>query len=750
MQTLHRARTIVAAALCALSSPLAAMAGDNSATCTGATHSCYERGAPGCNDSACCEQVCALDPYCCNAEWDVSCVNRAIVVCGFPACDWACPPGATAEGEPCGTQINGGCELPINGDSSCCRSNPTGSCDDGTCAAAVCADWSNCCEYEWDQFCAQLALRYCPDLCTLGAPAFTPINCGQTICGTIWAENGQHDNDWFEFTLTETRRVTITVSSKLDLRFGIANNHGIPDCGGSLQLSPFNFTGICSTATVEACLVAGTYWIQVAPTAYDGFSCESGLNDYYINLTCGEACIPPTCGSPEAGSCFEADGAPYCADAACCAVVCEVNPYCCDVAWDSSCVAEAKTYCVSCDLPVVPGEVHEKEPCGEDTNGGCNLPQLGTSSCCHPGSAPGCDNGDCQQLVCEYDAYCCEVMWDSFCSSIAPLLCTELCPLGAPAFEPIACGMTIRGTAWAENGLKDTDWYELRVEQRTTITFKGTAQFPLMIGLSDTGGIGGCVYGTGWSQLNPYVLANPCNEATFTTCIEPGTWYLFVAPQITFNWPCVDSSCHCPDLNNDGVVDGTDLGVLLGDWGPGESCANLDGVPGVDGVDLGILLGAWGPYHCTSTGKNEYVVNLQCGGVCTSEVSNDTCAEASPIGVGTTEFSTVGATSGGPVLPKWCDEFGLIFVRDVWFEFTAPSTGLLLVSTCDQANFDTRLAVYTGACGALEIVGCNDEDEACLMHTSQLYVVVEEGVKYKIRVGSYADWGSGTLSVTYP
>jgi hypothetical protein len=53
-----------------------------------------------------------------------------------------------------------------------------------------------------------------------------------------------------------------------------------------------------------------------------------------------------------------------------------------------------------------------------------------------------------------------------------------------------------------------------------------------------------------------------------------------------------------PDLNNDDVVNGQDLGILLGAWGPcgGASCpADLNGDGAVNGQDLGILLGAWGP-----------------------------------------------------------------------------------------------------------------------------------------------------------
>jgi len=48
------------------------------------------------------------------------------------------------------------------------------------------------------------------------------------------------------------------------------------------------------------------------------------------------------------------------------------------------------------------------------------------------------------------------------------------------------------------------------------------------------------------------------------------------------------------DFNGDGVVDGSDLGTLLGEWGPCPGCAaDLDGNGEVDGSDLGVLLGNW-------------------------------------------------------------------------------------------------------------------------------------------------------------
>lgn len=47
------------------------------------------------------------------------------------------------------------------------------------------------------------------------------------------------------------------------------------------------------------------------------------------------------------------------------------------------------------------------------------------------------------------------------------------------------------------------------------------------------------------------------------------------------------------DINGDGVVDGADLGLLLGAWDTGDPDADLNDDGVVDGADLGLLLGAW-------------------------------------------------------------------------------------------------------------------------------------------------------------
>ncbi len=61
--------------------------------------------------------------------------------------------------------------------------------------------------------------------------------------------------------------------------------------------------------------------------------------------------------------------------------------------------------------------------------------------------------------------------------------------------------------------------------------------------------------------------------------------------------PVLASGGTPEDLNNDGFVDGLDLGILLGNFDQATTPdgGELDGNAPVDGLDLGILLGAWNP-----------------------------------------------------------------------------------------------------------------------------------------------------------
>ncbi|MFO0828334.1 MAG: hypothetical protein U0572_09300 [Phycisphaerales bacterium] len=80
-------------------------------------------------------------------------------------------------------------------------------------------------------------------------------------------------------------------------------------------------------------------------------------------------------------------------------------------------------------------------------------------------------------------------------------------------------------------------------------------------------------------HLVSFTLTDPCGNETQAST----TFSVLVDPCLA-------------DLDGDGIVSASDLGILLGAWGPCASCcANLNGDANVDASDLGILLGAWGP-----------------------------------------------------------------------------------------------------------------------------------------------------------
>lgn len=128
---------------------------------------------------------------------------------------------------------------------------------------------------------------------------------------------------------------------------------------------------------------------------------------------------------------------------------------------------------------------------------------------------------------------------------------------------------------------------------------------------------------------------------------------------------------------------------------------------------------------------------------------NDLCADAFGISDGVTGFTTVGANTDGPALPGSCEEgFGLSLVSDVWYDYAATCTGTLTVSTCNDADYDTRLAMYDGFGCTGALAACNDDGVGCANFTSEMTASVTNGEQLKIRVGGFDSSGSGNLTIT--
>jgi hypothetical protein len=165
-----------------------------------------------------------------------------------PICVWGvdivCPPGSVPENETCGADNNGGCNMAPGTET-------------------------------WEPV----------------APA------GGSICGTLWADGGNRDTDWFELTLTSHSVVVLSADADQEFFFGLvtggtAGYAGNPDCLTITGISPFNFAGPCSVSYLDLGILApGTYWFFAAIDDYNGFPCDV---NYYIDFDIiAEPCPPP-------------------------------------------------------------------------------------------------------------------------------------------------------------------------------------------------------------------------------------------------------------------------------------------------------------------------------------------------------------------------------------------------------------------------------------------------------------------------
>jgi len=124
------------------------------------------------------------------------------------------------------------------------------------------------------------------------------------------------------------------------------------------------------------------------------------------------------------------------------------------------------------------------------------------------------------------------------------------------------------------------------------------------------------------------------------------------------------------------------------------------------------------------------------------QTNNDDCSGAIPISDGLTTGSTAGFTTSSTT--GSCGLMG----SEVWYSYVAPGPGTLTASFCapgTSAGYDPCLAIFTGTCGNLTQVACNDDTCALL---SELVIPVTAGTTYYIAVGGYnGDSGSFTISV---
>lgn len=126
---------------------------------------------------------------------------------------------------------------------------------------------------------------------------------------------------------------------------------------------------------------------------------------------------------------------------------------------------------------------------------------------------------------------------------------------------------------------------------------------------------------------------------------------------------------------------------------------------------------------------------------------NDDCDGATDLS-SSIAGTTLGATQSQPA--DACGGYTGTADDDVWYQFTALSTGVVTIKMDGSENFDGVLEVFKGNCGSLTYVACSDQTQKGGNET--ITVNALKGTNYKVRLYSFganlSDRGDFTISAT--
>lgn len=107
-------------------------------------------------------------------------------------------------------------------------------------------------------------------------------------------------------------------------------------------------------------------------------------------------------------------------------------------------------------------------------------------------------------------------------------------------------------------------------------------------------------------------------------------------------------------------------------------------------------------------------------------------------------FTNVGATRSATTPNPSCGSF-VTGSRDVWFQFTAPASGVVLIETMAGTLTDAVMQLYSGSCAGLASVECDDDDGPGLMaYIDRRCNTLVPFQTYYIRL-----WGYGTAQGSF-
>jgi hypothetical protein len=138
-----------------------------------------------------------------------------------------------------------------------------------------------------------------------------------------------------------------------------------------------------------------------------------------------------------------------------------------------------------------------------------------------------------------------------------------------------------------------------------------------------------------------------------------------------------------------------------------------------------ILVLFWSAFTC----------ELACG-----QAPNDSCATAIAAFDGNTSGNNNMSSTGPDPVPA-CGTMS----NDVWYSYQATCSGVVTATLCTPGtNFDTMMAAWSGSCGCLSELACNDD--FCVGNKSAVTFNSVAGTVYYLSIGGF-DGGAGNFTM---
>lgn len=457
--------------------------------------------------------------------------------CPISICQATCA-GGTDEGEPCGMDVNGGCNA-------------------GTCVG----DGSACSPLAQDCAVGMGPCNTAPgNFSSLGI-----LGTGGTAggCGNGFLDPMTRDTDWWTVDVTDDdgdgfAQLAYTLNSDFDASAFIIGN-----ANGDCQMVDFSFgAGItsddCMPASESVCVPApATYTIFVGAdlNSTDDFLCTDPLAPFEYTLDVQVDNCSIVCGDNMIVGAEECDGT---APNACVSGVCVP-------AGDPSgleCTCDESNQCSTCPG----GATLEGETCGNSDNEGCSA-----------GTCTG-DGLDCSPVAQDC------AMGQGPC--VPTTGATGLGALGGGSSVD-ACGDTN-----ADAGLRDTDWYSFTLTETAVVTVTLDSEVPMITGLF-SGNVADC---PNLGGIGSFLESDDCAvDTTLARCLDAGDYVIFAAPgtaaagifeglgctqadapfNYTFNVSAVSTVAEGAGTCNDGIDNDCNGITDCFEFG----CAGVDGCP---------------------------------------------------------------------------------------------------------------------------------------------------------------------------